>query len=107
MEYGYIRSATKDRDSLEEQRRILNSYGVVNIIEEKEKTDLKDLLDRLQAGDILRVTSAERLSRDIMEYAKILNYAGEKGIIIYAGTFPLVPHHIDIDEILKEAKYVL
>lgn len=104
MEYGYIRSATKDRKSLDEQIKTLTSYGVVNIVEEKSSYDLDSLLSRLQAGDVLRVTSIERLTRNSKKLIKIIKYTKEKGIIIYIGN-QMLEMPLSLTKLLKEAGY--
>lgn len=85
MEYGYIRSATGNRESLEEQVAILKSYGIEHIIEEKTGKDLPELLNKLQAGDTLRVSSVDRLTRDANKFVAITIWAEDMGVNLYAG----------------------
>ena len=85
MEYGYVRSATGNRESLEEQVTILKGYGIENIIEEKTGKDLPELLDKLQEGDTLRVSSVDRLTRDANKLLALTIWAEDKGFNLYAG----------------------
>ncbi len=85
MEYGYIRSATGNKESLEEQVATLKSYGIEHIIEEKTGKDLPELLTKLQAGDTLRVSSVERLTRDVNKLLALTIWAEDMGINLYAG----------------------
>lgn len=73
MKYGYVRSATHDTNSINAQKEALNNIGIDNIIVETSGHDLADLLNQLQEGDSVHVTTIDRISRKISECMETLN----------------------------------
>lgn len=73
MKYGYVRSATQDKNSINVQIEALESLGVDKIIVETSGHDLDDLIAQLQEGDSVHVKTIDRISRKVYECKEKLN----------------------------------
>ncbi|PKL78907.1 MAG: resolvase [Ignavibacteriae bacterium HGW-Ignavibacteriae-4] len=93
MIYGYARVSTKGQEtngnSLESQVGLLKSSGCQEIIEESytgTKTDrpkFKELINKLQEGDMLVVTKLDRFARTTIQGSTIVEELINKGIKVY------------------------
>lgn len=101
MIYGYARSATNNPMSLQIQRELLQKSNAVEIVEEvvsgaaTERPKLSELIDKLQEGDQIIVTSIDRLGRDAITIKKIVDKLNRKKIVLltvemYEEIYPLV-----------------
>lgn len=93
---AYLRVSTADQD-IEKNKfdilRLANEKGLgqVEWVDETisgrvswKKRKIADVVDRLQAGDVLIVSELSRLGRSMMECMEILSIASEKKIKVYA-----------------------
>lgn len=82
--YGYARVST-DVQTLDAQVVQLRASGAERVFQEKvsgaqrERVQLKKLLDRLEPGDLLLVTRLDRLARSTRDLLNILGTIAEKG----------------------------
>lgn len=94
---GYIRVSTLDQDTEKNKADILKFsnnkqfQGPVEFIEEKvsglkswKKRKLKQVVDRLQAGDVLIVPELSRLGRSLVEVLEVLNVLTKKDAAVYS-----------------------
>jgi DNA invertase Pin-like site-specific DNA recombinase len=93
--YGYARVSTTDQD-LGIQRDALKAAGCKMIRSEKMsgttrngRTELRILLDFLQAGDIVVVTRIDRLARSLGDLADIVREIAGKGAALKATEQPI------------------
>ena len=98
--YGYVRLSTKNRDrDADSQTAALRAYGVAEsaiIVENAPETGpdrplYRELLDRLQAGDVLVIRSLGCLGKsyeDIQEQWRILRK--ERGVTIVVLDIPVL-----------------
>ena len=84
MKIGYARVSTNDQN-LDRQRDQIRNEGCVRIYEEKqsgkdrERPELKRMLDSLREGDIVVVSDLTRVSRsvkDLFEIVEAIHVAG-------------------------------
>ncbi len=90
MIYGYARVSTKGQaingNSLEEQRKALLESGCVEIVEEQgtgttiHRPKFEELLEKLQDGDMLKVTKLDRFARTAADGSKLAKELLERGI---------------------------
>lgn len=83
MNVGYARVSTDDQD-LTQQRRELAAAGCTKIFGEKKsgfhasRPELERMLDHLRAGDVVTVTSLDRLARSSRDLLNIAEQLKEK-----------------------------
>lgn len=92
MVYGYARVSTKiqakDGNSLESQRKLLESSGATKVFVDSftgtraDRPQLSKLLSILKAGDTLTVTKLDRIARSLPHGSKLVNDLLQKGIRI-------------------------
>lgn len=91
MVYGYARVSTKMQvkgNSLAEQVEQLQNAGCVEVVEESytgktiDRPKFKNLIDKMQAGDTLKVTKLDRLCRSALEGGQIIKDLNSKGVTI-------------------------
>ena len=92
---GYI-MATSQYDKLEEDRKWMNEFGCVRIIEESDDNERhrplwKQLMAALQRGDELVIPKFSNALRGSRELAIFLNSAGSKSFASSASTTGLTP----------------
>jgi DNA invertase Pin-like site-specific DNA recombinase len=84
MIYGYARVSSTDQD-LAQQLAELGAAGCTNIHQEKvssgtaERPQLKRAIGAVDAGDVLMVTSTDRLARNTRDLLNILHAVKEAG----------------------------
>ena len=84
MIYGYARVSSNGQD-LAQQLAQLGAAGCKKIYQEKvsggtaERPQLKRAIDGLDAGDVLMVTSTDRLARNTRDLLNILHAVKEAG----------------------------
>ena len=94
MVYGYARVSSKsqlDGNGLEAQLAgIMNQYGNATVYEEQytgtkvfERPVLNNLINSLEAGDILVATKLDRIARNTVEGIKIIEQLFEKGVSVH------------------------
>lgn len=92
MKYGYIRISTakqKDNTSLEAQaEQILGRYPDAIIVSEvysgaKKRPKFEELVDKMQAGDMLICTKLDRFCRDTREGLEYIDKLREKGCSVH------------------------
>ena len=88
--YGYARVSTTDQD-VGIQRAALKAAGCSMVRSEKMsgttrdgRTELRILLDFLQAGDVVVVTRIDRLARSLADLADIVREIAGKGAALKA-----------------------
>ena len=93
--YGYARVSTTDQD-LGIQRDALKAAGCSMVRAEKMsgtsrdgRTELRVLLDFLQAGDVVVVTRIDRLARSLADLADIVREIASKGAALKATEQPI------------------
>ena len=87
MIYGYIRVSTEEQNLDNQKKAISEKFTVDKWIEEKRsgtvdfrKRNLGDLMEHLQADDILVITELSRLGRSLNMIFNIINQLKEKGV---------------------------
>lgn len=93
MIYGYARVSTKGQatngNSLEEQEKALREQGCAEIVVEQytgTKTDrpkFSELLEKLQAGDTLKVTKLDRFARNTEDGGRVIKSLLSKGVGVH------------------------
>ena len=93
MIYGYARVSTKGQatngNSLEEQENALKEQGCKEIVIEQytgTKTDrpkFSELLEKLQAGDTLKVTKLDRFARNTEDGGQVIKSLLAKGVSVH------------------------
>lgn len=87
--YGYARvSRARDDGSntLENQRRVLNEYGVDHIYEDiitgvaASRPGLNEMLERLNSGDTVVVVAMDRLGRDTLQVTNLLSDFAQRNV---------------------------
>jgi DNA invertase Pin-like site-specific DNA recombinase len=93
--YGYARVSTTDQN-LGIQRDALTAAGCTMVRSEKMsgttrdgRTELRILLDFLQAGDVVVVTRIDRLARSLADLADIVREIASKGAALKATEQPI------------------
>jgi DNA invertase Pin-like site-specific DNA recombinase len=94
---GYLRVSTIDQDTEKNKAAVLDFanakgfIGKVEFVEEKisglkswKKRKLNDLVQSMQAGDILIVPELSRLGRSLVEVLEVLNTLKDKGVKVYS-----------------------
>jgi len=93
---GYLRVSTGDQELEKNKADILSlanthDLGKVHFVEEKvsgrvpwRKRKIAEVLDSLNAKDVIVVSELSRLGRSMLECMEILSLATRKGLIIYA-----------------------
>ncbi len=94
---GYLRVSTIDQDTEKNKAAVLafanakGFIGKVEFVEEKisglkswKKRKLNDLVQSMQAGDILIVPELSRLGRSLVEVLEVLNTLKDKGVKVYS-----------------------
>ena len=92
MVYGYARVSTKkqadDGNSLEDQEQKLLDAGAQKIIKEKytgsliKRPELDKLMEEIKPGDILLVTSLDRIARSITHGLELIDQLTEKNVTV-------------------------
>lgn len=93
MVYGYARVSTikqsKDGNSLEAQRELLEKNGAEVIYEEKftgtkiDRPEMDKLLKVLKEGDKVIVTKLDRIARSITKGSELIESLIDKGIVVH------------------------
>lgn len=86
MKYGYARVSTLSQH-LDVQLELLSQAGADIIIQEKKSTrkslpELEKLLDILKEGDVLITTKLDRISRSMLDGARLIDRLLSQGICI-------------------------
>jgi DNA invertase Pin-like site-specific DNA recombinase len=94
---GYLRVSTIDQDTEKNKAAVLDFanakgfIGKVEFVEEKisglkswKKRKLNDLVQSMQAGDILIVPELSRLGRSLVEVLEVLNALKDKQVKVYS-----------------------
>lgn len=94
---GYLRVSTIDQDTEKNKAAVLafanakGFIGKVEFVEEKisglkswKKRKLNDLVQSMQAGDILIVPELSRLGRSLVEVLEVLNTLKDKEVKVYS-----------------------
>lgn len=89
MRYGYVRSATQDKKQIDKQIELLKRFNIDEFVIEESGHDLENLLEKLQAGDRLYVTTIDRLSRSVNTCLDIATDLLAKNITVYVGDYPI------------------
>jgi len=89
MRYGYVRSATQDKKQIDKQIELLKRFNIDEFVIEESGHDLENLLEKLQAGDRLYVTTIDRLSRNVHTCLDIATDLLAKNITVYVGDYPI------------------
>ena len=88
MKYGYVRDSLNKEKNIEKQKNILkekmNTLEEENIIVENNGEELEKLLKRLKDGDVLFVTSIDRLGKGPGNISKVIDILIDKNITLYA-----------------------
>jgi DNA invertase Pin-like site-specific DNA recombinase len=84
MKIGYARVSTKhQRESLDQQIALLKTAGCSEVYSEiisganSKRPELTKLLDKIQPGDTLIITSIDRLGRSLIDLIGIINHLKE------------------------------
>lgn len=102
MNYGYIRVSTEEQNTENQKRAIAEKYTIDEWIEEKKsgtvdykKRSLGELVERLQAGDVLIITELSRLGRSLTMIFNIISQLKEKRVrcIAIKNNFDLNPEN--------------
>ena len=100
MYYGYIRVSTEEQNLENQKQAISEKYAIDEWIEEKKsgtidykKRNLGELVQKLQAGDILVITELSRLGRSLTMIFNIITQLKEKKVrcIAIKNNFDLNP----------------
>ncbi len=100
MYYGYIRVSTEEQNLENQKQAISEKYAIDEWIEEKKsgtidykKRNLGELVQKLQAGDILVITELSRLGRSLTMIFNIITQLKEKNVrcIAIKNNFDLNP----------------
>ena len=100
MYYGYIRVSTEEQNLENQKQAISEKYVIDEWIEEKKsgtidykKRNLGELVQKLQAGDILVITELSRLGRSLTMIFNIITQLKEKNVrcIAIKNNFDLNP----------------
>jgi DNA invertase Pin-like site-specific DNA recombinase len=93
--YGYARVSTTDQD-LTLQTNALIAAGCSRVLSEKlsgttrkGRTELRNLLDFIQAGDVVMVTRIDRLARSLADLADIVREVEGRGAALKATEQPI------------------
>ena len=84
--FARVSQATEDQGNLETQTRQLQEYGVHQVVTEvgsgarSDRQALRNLRDRLQAGDTLVVTAIDRISRRAVDGLRFIKDVTDAGI---------------------------
>jgi putative DNA-invertase from lambdoid prophage Rac len=84
--FARVSQATEDQGNLETQTRQLQDYGVHELVTEigsgarSDRQALRNLRDRLQAGDTLVVTAIDRISRRAVDGLRFIRDVTDAGI---------------------------
>lgn len=92
MKYGYARVSSRkqktDGNSLEAQILALNGAGAEKIVIETytgtkiDRPKLTELMDIVEAGDIIIVTKIDRFARTVAQATEVINVLITKGVIL-------------------------
>ncbi len=102
---GYIRVSTEHQETARQQE-IMDSYQVNRIFSEKisgankDRPQLKAMLDYVREGDTLYIESISRLGRSTKDLLNIIDTLDEKGVT-------LVSHKENIDTVTPTGKFML
>lgn len=93
--YGYARVSTMDQD-LALQTTALIAAGCSRVLSEKQsgttrkgRSELRNLLDFIHAGDVVTVTRIDRLARSLADLADIVREIESKGAVLRATEQPI------------------
>lgn len=89
MKYGYVRSATQDKEQINKQIELLKRFNIDEFVIEETGHDLENLLEKLKSGDRLYVTTLDRLSRSANTCLDIATDLLAKNITVYVGDYPI------------------
>lgn len=89
MRYGYVRSATQNKEQINKQIELLKRFNIDEFVIEETGHDLETLLEKLQSGDTLHVVTLDRLSRNENTYLDIATDLLAKNITVYVGDYPI------------------
>lgn len=89
MRYGYVRSATQDKEQINKQIELLKRFNIDEFVIEGTGHDLETLLEKLQSGDTLHVVTLDRLSRNVNTCLDIATDLLAKNITVYVGDYPI------------------
>ena len=84
--FARVSQATEDQGNLETQTQQLQEYGVHEVVTEvgsgarSDRQALKNLRDRLQAGDTLVVTAMDRVSRRAVDGLRFIKDVTDAGV---------------------------
>ena len=84
--FARVSQATEDQGNLETQTKQLQEYGVHQVVTEvgsgarSDRQALRNLRDRLQAGDTLVVTAIDRISRRAVDGLRFIKDVTDAGI---------------------------
>ena len=99
--FARVSQATEDQGNLETQARQLQEYGVHEVVTEvgsgarSDRQALRNLKDRLQAGDTLVVTAIDRISRRDVDGLRFIRDVTDAGIhlaVLSQREFDTPPH---------------
>lgn len=101
--YGYVRVSTREQNE-QRQIEVMKKYGIrkSDIFIDKltgknfERPSYQALKEELENGDILLITSVDRLGRNKQQSLKELRELREKGVVIMIENIPTTL--IDVDE---------
>lgn len=101
--YGYVRVSTREQNE-QRQIEVMKKYGIrkSDIFIDKstgknfERPSYQDLKEELENGDILLITSVDRLGRNKQQSLKELRELKDKGVVIMIENIPTTL--IDVDE---------
>ena len=93
MIYGYARVSSRGQatngNSLEDQERQLRHEGCTEVIKEQytgttiERPKFEALIERLQAGDTLKVTKLDRFARTAADGSKLVKELLQRGVKVH------------------------
>lgn len=95
MKYGYARVSTVHQD-LEGQLQALHNEGCESIFQDKlagtnkNRPQLQQLLQQIQAGDTLMVTKLDRLARSAMDGIETIKQLFQQGVKVHVLNMGLV-----------------
>jgi DNA invertase Pin-like site-specific DNA recombinase len=85
MKIGYIRVSTLDQN-INRQEKTLQDIGVEKIYIDKtsgktsERTQLKEMIDYIRAGDVIIVESISRFARNAKDFLELMEKLSQKGV---------------------------
>ena len=89
MRYGYVRSATQNKEQINNQMDLLKPFNIDKFIVEETGHDLENLIKILHSGDSLHVVSIDRLSRNVYTCKKIISDLLTNNITVYIEGKPI------------------